>query len=114
MNRYNVATTLGFMLVSGTVISANAATVEEIKYQSEVRSCVDEIQGQLDINEATRVRHEIEIVREKLVGYAMKIDTSVYTEIADEPTHEYATHCVVNGDHRPLKFTMDELDHDKH
>ena len=113
MNRHGIATTLGLTLLSALAIPANAATVDDISYRGEVRSCVDEIRGKLDIDDAARLRHEVEIVREKLVGYAMKIDTSVYSEFAAAPTRKYATYCVVNGDHRPLKFTMEEVDHRK-
>ena len=39
----------------------------------------------------------------------MKIDTSIYTESADDAAREYATYCVVNGNHKPMKFEISEI-----
>jgi hypothetical protein len=85
---------------------AGAATVDEIKYGSEVRSCVAEIRNHVSYADANRVRHDVVLVKPKLVGYVMKIDTAIYTEAAGGPSREYATYCVVNGDHKPLKFEI--------
>jgi hypothetical protein len=81
--------------------------VDEIKYRSEVRSCVDEIRGRIDFGDASRVRHDVILVKEKLVGYAMRIDTAIYTDPDGPAVREYATYCVVNGDHKPLKFEIE-------
>jgi hypothetical protein len=95
--------------VLGLLSQANATTVEEIKYDSEVKSCVAEIQDHLNYDNASRVRHAVVLVKRKLVGYVMKIDTSIYTESADDVTREYATYCVVNGNHKPMKFEISEI-----
>ncbi len=87
---------------------ANGATIDEIIYASEVKSCVAEIRDHVNYGDAERVRHDVVLVKRKLLGYAMKIDTSIYTESAAEATREYATYCVVNGDHKPLKFEISQ------
>ena len=87
---------------------SQGATVDEIKYDSEVKSCVAEIRNHVSYADASRVLHEVYLVKPKLVGYVMKIDTSIYTDAADTPLREYATYCVVNGDHKPLKFEIRE------
>lgn len=92
----------------GFVSQAGAASVDEVKYASEVRSCVAEIGNHVSYAGADHVRHDVVLVKPKLVGYVMKIDTAIYTEVADSPSHEYATYCVVNGDHKPLKFEISE------
>ena len=92
----------------GLAVQASAATVDEIKYDSEVKSCVAEIRNRVSYADANRVRHEVTLVKPKLVGYVMKIDTSIYTEAAGAPEREYATYCVVNGNHKPLKFEISE------
>ena len=94
----------------GVSAGASAATVDEIKYGSEVRSCVAEIGNHLSYEGASRVRHDVTLVKPKLVGYVMKIGTTVYPESADEDTREYATYCVVNGNHKPLKFEISAAD----
>lgn len=85
---------------------SNAETVDEIKYDREVKSCVAEIRNHVSYADASRVRHDVLLVKPKLVGYVMKIDTSIYTEAGDAPAREYATYCVVNGSHKPLKFEI--------
>ena len=90
----------------GLSSQAAAATVDEVRYQSEVRSCVAEIGNHVSYDDATRVRHDVTLVKPKLLGYVMKIDTSIYTERTGEASREYATYCVVNGSHKPLKFEI--------
>jgi len=99
---------LATLVVLGLAANAGAATVDEIKYEQEVKSCVAEIRDQVDYADASRVRHDVVLVKPKLVGYVMKIDTAIYTESADNPSREYATYCVVNGNHKPLKFEINE------
>ena len=100
------------MLVSiaalGFAAQASAADVDEVKYNTEVKSCVAEIGNHVDYQGASRVRHDVVLVKPKLVGYVMKIDTAIYTETAGDPAREFATYCVVNGHHKPLKFEIAE------
>ena len=109
MNKQTVLASFAAIFVLGLSAQANAATVDEIKYDSEVKSCVAEIRDHANYDDASRVRHDVVLVKSKLVGYAMKIDTSIYTESADAATREYATFCVVNGNHKPMKFEISEI-----
>jgi hypothetical protein len=84
-----------------------ADEVDEIKYRSEVRSCLDELRGRIELGDASRVRHDVTLVKEKLVGYAMRIETAIYTDPDGPAVREYASFCVVNGDHKPLKFEIE-------
>lgn len=92
----------------GLAVQASAATVDEIKYDREVKSCVAEIRNHVSYDGASRVRHDVLLIKPKLVGYVMRIDTSIYTDAAGAPSREYATYCVVNGNHKPLKFEISE------
>jgi len=94
----------------GLVSEAGAATVDEIKYGNEVRSCVAEIGNHVSYERASRVRHDVTLVKPKLLGYVMKIDTTVYSESADGAPRAYATYCVVNGNNKPLKFEISSAD----
>ena len=100
--------TLAAIGMLGLAAQANAATIDEIKYDNEVKSCVAEIRSHVSYADASRVRHEVLLVKPKLVGYVMKIDTSIYKDAAGAPEREYATYCVVNGNHKPLKFVIKE------
>jgi hypothetical protein len=110
MSKQSTLATFAAITVLGLSTQAIAATVDEIKYDNEVKSCVAEIQGYVNYDDASRVRHDVVLVKRKLVGYAMKIETSIYTESADDATREYATFCVVNGNHKPMKFEISEID----
>ena len=101
--------TLAAIGTLGLAAQASAANVDEIKYDSEVKSCVAEIRTHVSYADANRVRHDVTLVKPKLVGYVMRIDTSIYTEAAGTPAREYATYCVVNGNHKPLKFEISEI-----
>ncbi len=110
MTRQSKLATFVALTVLGLSAHAAAATVDEIKYNREVRSCVAEIRDHVNYDGAARVRHDVVLVKPKLVGYVMKIDTAIYPERAGQPTREYATYCVVNGNHKPLKFEIVESD----
>ena len=110
MSKKSKLATFAAIAVLGLSSQAGAATVDEIKYDSEVKACVAEIQGHVNYDDASRVHHDVVLVKRKLVGYVMKIDTSIYTESADDATREYATYCVVNGNHKPMKFEISEID----
>lgn len=94
----------------GLALHASAATVDEVKYDNEVRSCVAEIGNHVNYDGASRVRHDVTLVKPKLVGYVMKIDTTIYAESAEAAPREYATFCVVNGNNKPLKFEISSAD----
>jgi hypothetical protein len=108
MQKQGTIITLAALAGLGLSAQATAAGVEEIKYDSEVKACVAEIRGSIDYTGASRVRHDVVLVKRRLVGYAMKIDTAVYGDTDDSP-REYATWCVVNGNHKPLKFEISEV-----
>lgn len=101
--------TFAAIAILGLSTQGNAATVDEVKYEREVRSCVAEIGNHVSYDDASRVRHDVVLVKPKLLGYVMKIDTAIYTESADEAAREYATYCVVNGNHKPLKFEISNV-----
>jgi hypothetical protein len=98
-------TMIGLFAVAG---SAAAATVAESGLESEVNSCVAEVRERLDYSDATRVRHDIVAIERRTVGYKLKIDTSVYGEAEGEAIRAYAATCVVNGNNKPLQFTISE------
>jgi len=108
MKKQGTLVTLAALAALGMSAQANAADVDEIKYDSEVKACVAEIRDSIDFSGASRVRHDVVLVKRKLVGYAMKIDTAVYGETDDSP-REFASYCVVNGNHKPLKFEISEV-----
>ena len=108
MTTQNKLVTFAAIGMLGLAAHAGAATVDEIKYDSEVKSCVAEIRNRVSYADASRVRHDVTLVKPKLVGYVMRIDTAIYTEAAGTPEREYATYCVVNGSHKPLKFEIRE------
>lgn len=108
MSKLSKLLTAATIATLGFSAQASAANVDEIKYNSEVKSCVAEIRNHVSYADASRVRHDVTLVKPKLVGYVMTIDTSIYTDAAGAPEREYATYCVVNGNHKPLKFEISE------
>lgn len=76
--------------------------------RDEVNSCVAEVRKHADYSDAVRVRHEIVAVERRTVGYTLNIDTSVFAAADQAAIREYAATCVVNGNHKPLKFTISE------
>jgi len=110
MNRYNAVTSS--LAVIGLFIFANPASAADfasIGLQSEVNACVAEVRDHADYGDAVRVRHDIVAIERRTVGYTMKISTSVYGEAEGDAIRAYATTCVVNGNNKPLKFSISEV-----
>lgn len=80
----------------------------EVAPNSDVDLCVSEIKAHADYTDAGRVRHEVESVKRRSVGYSLKIDTTVYSASDDKAIREYTAVCVVTGGKKPLKFTIKE------
>ncbi len=89
-------------------VPAGAATVAESGVADEVNSCVAEVRERVDYNEVTRVRHDIVAIERRTVGYTLKIRTSLFGEAEGETIRAYVTTCIVNGNNKPLKFTISE------
>jgi len=87
---------------------AGAATVAESGVEHEVNSCVAEVRERVDYSDATRIRHDIVAIERRTVGYTLKISTSLFGADEGEAIRAYATICVVNGNNKPMKFSMSE------
>ncbi|MDH3350015.1 MAG: hypothetical protein OEM51_00595 [Gammaproteobacteria bacterium] len=99
-------TLIALFVVAGTV---KAATVADTGLQEEVNSCIAEVRERLDYSDATSVRHFVTAIERRTVGYTMSIDTSVRGGEKGETIRAYAATCVVNGNHKPLKFDISEI-----
>lgn len=88
------------------VASARQDSWTEI--QPEINACVEAVGQYANYSDATRVRHAVVDVKERTVGYKLTIETAIYTERGDVPSREYATSCVVNGNHAPMQFEIIE------
>ena len=109
MNRYKAAislTILGLMALAG---SAAAETTDASAIANEVDACVAEVRQNVDLRDATRVRHDVVAVERRIVGYEMKISTSVYGGADGDAIRAYAATCVVNGNNKPLSFAIDQV-----
>jgi hypothetical protein len=94
------------LLVLAGPVSAAQGNWAEI--QTEINSCVAAVADHANYSDASRVRHDIVNVKERTVGYKLTIQTSIFTENNDVAIREYATSCVVNGKHAPMKFVISE------
>ena len=109
MNRNKTVISLAVVGLFALAGSAGAETTDASAIASEVNSCVAEVRERLDYSDATRVRYDVVAIERRTVGYTMKISTSVYGAADDKAIRAYAATCVVNGDHKPLKFAISEV-----
>ena len=85
---------------------AIAANDDEVHAKREIGSCIAEIGEHADYSDASRVRHRVEVMKRRAVGYKLSIETSVYS--GDNEIREYATQCVAFGDAEPVRFRFVE------
>ncbi len=89
--------------------SATASNLDNLKFASEVRSCIAEIADHADYVDATYVRHDVIKKRQSRRGYVFTIDTFVYADSKDNAIREYASLCIARGENNVVKFTIDEI-----
>jgi hypothetical protein len=98
-------TLVGLFIFAG---QAGASNIADSGLEDEVNSCIAEVRDRLDYSDATGVRHYVTAIKRRIVGYTMNIDTAVYGKAEGETIRAYATTCVVNGNHKPLRFDIVE------
>ena len=101
-----VATAIALLTIGGP---AAASDNDNKAFESELNSCIAEVNDQANYNDATRVRHnvvEIERIRRRFV---FRINTNVFTKSDEIAIREYASYCVARGDAKPVKFRIDEI-----
>ena len=104
-----VATLMAGMFVHTS--QALAATDVEVQAQREISACIAEIDDRADYSDASRVRHRVEVMKRRAVGYKLSIETAVYAGEGPDTIREYATSCVAFGDAEPVRFRIAETAH---
>ena len=91
----------------GTVFSGSAIAdrSEPVRFAAGLDACVSAVTDRLDLSDAVRVRHTVVEKQRSGLGYALSIETSVFSGNAER---RYSAYCVANGAGAPLKFRMDE------
>ena len=108
---------IGVSLLSAAALFASAAPAtasqnDWSEIQNEINSCVAAVADHANYGDAARVRHAVIDVKERTVGYKLSIQTSIFTETGDAAIREYASSCVVNGSHAPMRFEINETNND--
>ena len=93
------------------IFGGPATASDNIKpaYASEVKTCIAEVGDHANYEGATRVLHNVVITKRTRIGYALTIDTSVYTNSDDTAVRGYTSYCVARGDNRLVKFRIGEV-----
>ncbi|MDH4125175.1 MAG: hypothetical protein OEW64_00105 [Gammaproteobacteria bacterium] len=101
--------TSNMLAVVTTLALAGVASARQDNWtaiQPEINACVEAVGQHANYSDATRVRHAVVGVKERTVGYKLTIETAIYTDNGDVPSREYATSCIVNGNHAPMQFAI--------
>ena len=78
-----------------------------LPFAAELDACVAAVNARLDLSDVHRVRHTVIEEKRTGIGYALSIDTAVYST---ESRKRYSAYCVVRGGEAPLKFEFSEAD----
>lgn len=92
------------LLVTG-LSSTALADRTELKFEKEIDSCVAAVSQKIDLTNANRVRHVVTQSDRSGIGYALTIQTSVFSSGAER---RYEAYCVASGTGEPVKFRIDE------
>lgn len=95
-------------IAASAVLAAGAASVPasagDLPFAAEVDSCLAAVNDRVGLEGAERVRHLVTDSKRTAIGYALSIETSVFS--ADRE-RRYSIRCVARGDSAPLKLTID-------
>ncbi len=107
-NRQQLITAAAATILLSIGGPAAASDDANIAFESEVNSCIAEINDRVNYTDATRVRHTVIKVKNTFIGYVFTIDTDVFANSDSETIREYASYCVAKDQNKPVKFRIDE------
>lgn len=101
---HNAKTPTGMLVASLLLFAAPSMAQydDEVRAKREIDACIAEIGEHADYSDASRVRHRVEVMKRRAVGYKLSIETSVFS--GDNEIREYATQCIAAGDAEPVRF----------
>ncbi len=100
------ATAITLLTIGGP---AAASDNGELRYDSEIKSCIAEVGEHANYSDATRVRHTVVKIKNTFIGYVLTIDTDVFADSDEMTIRKYASYCVAKGDDKPVKFRIREI-----
>ncbi len=100
------ATAITLLAFGGTATASDNA---KTRYASEMDTCIAEIAGHANYDEAIRVRHTVFVTKRLRRGYEFSIDTSVFVKDDQDAIREYASYCFAQGKNTLIKFNIDEV-----
>lgn len=93
-------------IAAAFVVFAAPAAAGDFAFAAEVDSCLAAVNDRVVLEDSTRVRHLVTHSRLTAIGYALTIETSVFS---DDSERRYAVRCVARGRSAPVKLTIDSL-----
>lgn len=87
-------------------LSQGAGAAEPVtRYNDAIESCLAQLSDRLNLDDATRVRHLVNLRQTTGIGKVMEIDTAVYLP---GRVRSYSTYCVADGSNVPVKFRFED------
>lgn len=94
------------LVTAGSIVSA-PAVAGDLAFAAEVDSCLAAVNDRVGLQGAERVRHLVTDSKRTAIGYALSIETSVFSADSER---RYSIRCVARGDNTPLKLTIDGIE----
>lgn len=94
---------VGALLLAGS--PSDGAAAGQAEHHAEVDACVAAVNERVDLDDAERVRHVVNLLRRTGIGRVLTIETSVVTPTQ---TRTYSAYCVAASDAPPVKFRISE------
>lgn len=83
------------------------AAADTLAYAAEVDTCLAAVNERVVRPDAERVRHLVTDSRRTAIGYALTIETSVFSADREQ---RYAVRCVARGRTQPLKLEIEAIE----
>lgn len=92
------------VLAAGSAASI-PASAGDLAFAAEVDSCLAAVNDRVGLEGAERVRHLVTDSKRTAIGYALSIETSVFSADSER---RYTIRCVARGGSAPLRLTIDD------
>jgi hypothetical protein len=103
----HTAIAIAIATVAAVAALAAPAAAADLAYAAEVDSCLAAVNERVILENSNRVRHLVTDSRLTAIGYALTIETSVFS---DDTERRYAVRCVARGKNAPVKLAIDSLE----
>jgi hypothetical protein len=91
--------------------ASNAMSYQDydVDFSDEANSCIQAVNERANYENASRVAHDVNELKNTFTGYVLSVDTRVFDEDGENILRQYSSHCVAKGKDKPRRIKVTRL-----